>query len=200
MLEERSFDRCDGVRLALINTDFQTGPLPVEVMHAVIANPAYWAFCWGSGLALARYLINHPEVVAGKSVLDVGSGSGVAGIAAARAGAKHVVACDIDDDARLASETNAVLSGVTLELSDDLERAPRCDIALLADVLYDRSNLPLLKRTRERAREVLVADSRVKDLQDDAYELVAEDRALTEPNLGEFDEFAEVRIWRARTE
>ena len=198
-LELRQFERCPGVQLALINTDFQTGPLPAEVMQAVIANPAYWAFCWGSGLALARYLLANPSAVAGKSVLDVGSGSGVAGIAAALAGARSVIACDIDSDARLASLTNAQLSGVEVTLSSDLQDAPVCDVALLADVLYDRSNLPLLQLTRQRARTVLVADSRVKDLQDPDYALIAEDTALTEPNLGEFDEFANVRIWQART-
>lgn len=198
-LHVRQFPRCPGVQLALINTDFQTGPLPSETMHAVIAKPAYWAFCWGSGLALARYLLSKPEAVAGLSVLDVGSGSGIAGIAAALAGAERVIACDIDADARLASQTNAALSGVTIEICDDLANAPICDVALLADVLYDRSNLPLLALTRQHARCVLVADSRVRELDDSAYELVAEDRALTEPNLGEFDEFANVRIWQAHT-
>ncbi|MCR9277310.1 MAG: 50S ribosomal protein L11 methyltransferase [Pseudomonadaceae bacterium] len=196
-LVETQFNGCPGLRLALINPDFQTGPLPSQVMHAVIANPAYWAFCWGSGLALARYLIAEPGLVTGKTVLDVGSGSGVAGIAAALAGASEVIACDNDADALAASAANAVLSGVDLSLCSDLARAPVCDVALLADVLYDRSNLPLLELTRTLARVVIVADSRVKVLGDPGFELIHEATALTEPNLGEFDEFANVRVWRA---
>ena len=84
------------VRLGLINDDFPTGPLPEDVMRAVIAQPAYWAFCWGSGLALAKFLLEQPDWVSGKSVVDLGSGSGVAAIAAAMAGAAQVSACDTD--------------------------------------------------------------------------------------------------------
>lgn len=195
-LRESEFAGCRGLRLALINPDFQTGPLPADVVHAVIANPAYWAFCWGSGLALARFLMANPEIVAGKRVLDVGSGSGVAGIAAALAGASEVVACDNDPDALAASAANAQLSGVTLTLCGDLREAPVCDIALMADVLYDRSNLPLLELARTFAAQVIVADSRVKELSDPGYQLIHQATALTEPNLGEFDEFANVRVWQ----
>jgi predicted nicotinamide N-methyase len=87
------------IRLALINADYQTGPLPADVMHRVIANPAYWAFCWGSGLALARWLSQNPEVISGKRVADVGCGCGIGAIAAKLAGAAYVVACDNDEDA-----------------------------------------------------------------------------------------------------
>lgn len=191
----RRFADCPGLRLGLINADYQTGPLDPAVMQAVIAKPAYWAFCWGSGLALARWIARNPKSVAGKSVLDVGSGSGVAGIAAALAGASQVVACDVDDDALAATRTNAELSGVDVTLCKDLATAPNSDVALLADVLYDRSNLPLLAAARKRAATVYVADSRVSELPNPDYRLIAEDTALTEPNLGEFDEFADVRIW-----
>jgi len=61
------------LQLALINADFPTGPLPAEVMHNVVAQPAYWAFCWGSGQALARYLLDNPQLVAAQRVLDLGS-------------------------------------------------------------------------------------------------------------------------------
>jgi len=67
----------------------------------------------------------------------------------------------------------------------------------MADVLYDASNLPLLQRARAAAREVWVADSRIGVLTDPDYELRAELKALTIPNLGEFDEFGVTRIWRA---
>jgi len=67
---------------------------PAETQRLLEA-PPYWAFCWASGLALARWIAAHPEHVAGRQVLDFGSGSGIAGLAAARAGATRVVCCDL---------------------------------------------------------------------------------------------------------
>lgn len=186
------------MRLGLINDDFPTGPLPEEVMRAVIAQPAYWAFCWGSGLALAQFLLEQPDWVSGKSIIDLGSGSGVAGIAAAMAGAAQVTACDTDADARLASEVNAALNDVEITVADQLPE--HCDVLLMADVLYDKQNLPLLGLAQQHADTVLVADSRVTTLPDPAYQEIANIKSLTFPNLGEFDEFntAHVFAWHSR--
>ncbi len=193
---------CGGLRLSLINADYQTGPLDPDVMQAVIREPAYWSFCWGSGLALARFLLNHPEWVKQRTVIDLGAGSGVAGIAAAMAGARRVIACDTDPDALLATRTNASLNGVTLELADALPQPEgplpaRADVLLMADVLYDRRNLSLLKIAQRHADRILVADSRVTTLPDPAYREIARMDALTLPNLGEFDEFrtAHLFLW-----
>lgn len=187
---------CPEIRLGLINADFPLGPLPADVMQAVIARPAYWAFCWGSGLGLARYLLDHPHWVKGRRVLDLGCGSGVVAVAAALAGAARVLACDTDPDALQAAGVNAAMNGVTLELCDDLAAAGSDhDLLCMADVLYDRSNLPLLHAAATRAREVLVADSRVAVLPEPGYRLLCAMRALTFPNLGEFDEFATVRLF-----
>lgn len=177
-------------------------------MHAVIAQPAYWAFCWGSGLALAQFMLNslvedndNPKPpptawIEGKTILDIGSGSGVAGIAAAKAGAARVWACDNDADALAATAANAELNQVSLELFSDLaDVPPGADIALLADVLYDKSNLPLLQQAQRLAPEVLVADSRINQLPDPAYEEITQIHALTFPNLGEFDEFGTTRLF-----
>lgn len=194
-LEEQELPGCQGLRLALINADFPTGPLPPEVMHAVVADPAYWAFCWGSGQALARYLFKEPQTVTNKRVLDLGSGSGVAGIAAALSGADTVIACDTDKDAQLATLHNAHLNKVTIELVDDFTSEPPFDVVLMADVLYDRSNLPLLKLAQQAAQSVWVADSRISELSEPGFELRTTINALTLPNLGEFDEFGESKIW-----
>lgn len=184
---------CGGIRLALINADFPIGPLDPEVTREVMRAPAYWAFCWGSGLALARLLRHEPGWVAGKTVVDLGSGSGIAAIAAALAGASRVTACDNDPDARLATTTNARFNGVDVIVTDTLP--PTSDILLMADVLYDRDNLPLLGIARNHAAEVLVADSRVTEIPDPGYREVARIDALTWPNLGEFDEFKTAHIF-----
>jgi len=188
-----SLPTCPEIQLGLINADFPTGPLDPDVMQAVIQSPAYWAFCWGSGLALARFLLADPRWVAGRSVIDLGSGSGVAGIAAALAGAARVVACDTDADARAATAANAALNGVTIDVTATLPEPT--DVLLMADVLYDRSNLPLLTIAQAHADDVLVADSRVTELPEPGYSRLTVLEALTYPNLGEFDEFRRVHLF-----
>jgi predicted nicotinamide N-methyase len=195
-IEAQTLPGCPEITLGLINPDFPLGPLPPEVMNAVIAQPAYWAFCWGSGLALARFLLDQPDWVRGRRVLDLGSGSGVVAVAAALAGAARVVACDTDPAALEATGVNAAANGVVVTLCSDLADAGTDhDLLVMADVLYDRSNLPLLESAAHHAREILVADSRVAVLPDARYRVIAEMRALTCPNLGEFDEFARVRLF-----
>lgn len=195
-IEVQPLPGCASIRLGLLNPDFPVGPLPAEVMHAVIRQPAYWAFCWGSGLALARYLLANPAWVRGRRVLDLGPGSGVVAIAAALAGAARVIACDNDPDALAATAANAELNGVAVELADDLvQLEPGFDLLLMADVLYDRSNLPLLDQAAALASETLVADSRIVALPNPHYRLLLELEALTFPNLGEFDEFRTVRLF-----
>jgi len=186
-LEAERLEALPELTLALINADFPTGPLAAEVMRAVVAEPAYWAFCWGSGIALARHLLDHPTLVQGRRVVDLGSGSGVAGIAAAMAGAAQVTACDLDEDALVATATNAALNDVSIEVTDTLPT--HSDVLLMADVLYDRQNLGLLTLAQQHAEEIYVADSRVTELPDPSYELIRQIPCLTTPNLGEFDEF-----------
>jgi predicted nicotinamide N-methyase len=200
-VELHALPDCPDIRLALINRDFPLGPLPVDVMRAVIDHPAYWAFCWGSGLALARLLLIEPWRVRGRTVVDLGAGSGVVAIAAALAGAARVIACDNDPDALAATAANAAINGVAIELEDDLEKvAAGQDLLLMADVLYDRTNLPLLERARALARGVLVADSRIATLPSPDFREIAVIDSLTVPNLGEFDEFRTVRIFSARNQ
>lgn len=202
-LEMVALPGCAAVRLALINADFPLGPLPPEVMSSVIERPAYWAFCWGSGLALARFLLDRPLMVAGKRVVDLGSGSGIVAIAAARAGARAVIACDTDPHALAAIEVNAAANGVQIETVERLERlAAGHDLMLMADVLYDKSNLGLLEAAGGLADEVLIADSRISELPDPRYAKIQTMDALTYPNLGEFDEFRTVHVFhrvRARS-
>lgn len=103
--------------------------------------PPYWAFAWAGGQALARYLLDQPERVAGKRVLDFAAGCGIQGIAAALAGASKVEASEIDRFAAAALRLNAGLNGVAIEIREaDLVDSPadRWDVVLAGDVCYER--------------------------------------------------------------
>ncbi|MEX5611574.1 50S ribosomal protein L11 methyltransferase, partial [Pseudomonas protegens] len=144
-------------------------------------------------------LAQQPHWVAGKRVLDFGAGSGVAAIAAAKAGAREVVACDLDPLAIAACRANARLNGVELSYSMDFfAEADRFDLILVADVLYDRANLPLLDQFLSRGRQALVADSRVRDFQHPLYQRLEMLNALTLPDLAEPWEFRNVSLYHAQ--
>lgn len=195
-LEQVRLDTPTALRLWLLNGDYPQGQLTAEEVQQVMDNPLYWVFCWASGQVLARWLLEHPEWVRGRRVLDFGCGSGVVAVAAALAGAREVVACDIDGDALAATAANAELNGVELQLAADFaEVTGAVDLLIAADVLYDRANLVWLERFRQRAQQVLVADSRVKDFRTPGYRLLAARESCTLPDLDESAEFREVRIY-----
>ncbi|ABE37711.1 conserved hypothetical protein [Rhodopseudomonas palustris BisB5] len=102
--------------------------------------PPFWAFAWAGGQALARYLLDHPETVAGRDVIDFASGSGLVAIAAMKAGARRVTAFDIDGFAREAIAVNAAANGVAIAVSgDDLLAAPHvapAQTVLAGDIFY----------------------------------------------------------------
>jgi len=103
--------------------------------------PPFWAFAWAGGQALARYLLDHPAEVAGRSVLDFGAGSGLVAIAAAKAGAASVFAAEIDHFAAAAIAANAALNDVaiavtTADLLDTVD--PRWEVVSAGDVCYER--------------------------------------------------------------
>ena len=106
--------------------------------------PPFWAFVWAGGQALARHLLDHPELVAGRTVLDIATGSGIAAIAAAKAGASRVQALDVDPASAAAAARNAAANGVVIttipaEVSAATAAADRADVILAGDVFYSRS-------------------------------------------------------------
>ena len=187
------------LKLWLIDGDNMDRAFSPEETRRILHEPPYWSFCWASGLAMARYLAEQPRWVEGKRVLDFGAGSGVAGIAAVKAGALEVVACDLDPLAIAACQANAALNGVALGYSTNFfAEADRFDLILVADVLYDRANLPLLDQFLSRGREALVADSRVRDFQHPLYRRIEMLQAMTLPDLAEPEEFRHVSLYHAR--
>ena len=125
----------------------------------------YWAFAWGGGLAIARYLRDHPEAVAGRHVLDLASGSGLCAIAALQAGATGATGTDIDRFAAAAMDLNARANGERMAvIGRDIldEEPPDVDVVLAGDCWYEASLaervLPWLQRARDRGADVLVGD------------------------------------------
>jgi predicted nicotinamide N-methyase len=125
----------------------------------------YWAFAWGGGLAIGRYLSDHPEAVAGRRLLDVASGSGLCAVAAIRAGAREATAADIDPFAVAAIGLNAKANGCRIavagrDLLDD--DPPDVDVVLAGDVCYEARLadriLPWLRLARDRGIDVLLGD------------------------------------------
>ena len=103
--------------------------------------PPFWAFAWAGGQALARHVLDHPDIVRGKRVIDLASGSGLVGIAAMKAGAASVLAADIDAFSVEAIVLNAEVNGVSLEAtSRDLLEQPAqgCDVILVGDLFYEK--------------------------------------------------------------
>jgi len=102
--------------------------------------PPFWAFAWAGGQALARYILDHPETVRGRRVLDFASGSGLVAIAAMKAGAAEVVACDIDGFAIAAIELNAAANHVAITpVRADLVGQDRgWETVLAGDICYER--------------------------------------------------------------
>jgi len=184
------------IELYLVNGDLDQRQISEQGRVAIMEYPAYWAFCWASGQVLAQFILSQPQWVRDKRVLDFGCGSGVVAIAAALAGASHVIACDIDPDALIATAANAAHNGCELTLCDDFNAIDQAvDIIIVADVLYDRANIPWLKVFERSAAEVLVADSRVKNFNYPPYRLIARQRADTVPDMDEFDEFRDVSLY-----
>nr|WP_250811802.1 methyltransferase [Neorhizobium tomejilense] len=135
-----------------------------EDLEEIGLPPPFWAFAWAGGQGLARYILDHPETVAGKTVLDFASGSGLVGIAAKLSGAADVLAADIDPWAASAMALNAAENGVaTRSTADDqIGKAVEANVILAGDVFYDRdfaaALVPWFTRLAGEGKLVLVGD------------------------------------------
>lgn len=139
----------------------------------------YWAYQWAGGLALAHHFTAHPELAADKRVLDLGAGSGLVGIVAARAGAR-VSAAEIDPNGRAAIALNAAANGVAIalvELDIDGPAPEGFDLIAAGDVFYNpevgQRMLPFLERCVAAGMDVLVGDPDRRDLPVDRLERIA---------------------------
>lgn len=197
-VEVTRLPQCPEISLYLLNSDYLGTLLDKERGAQLIDAPMFWLFCWASGHALARYIMDNPHWVQDRHILDFGCGSGIAAIAAAKAGATKIWACDSDPVAAQAAELNCQLNSVPVEvISDWKDCTTELDLILAADVLYDSANLDLLHEFAARASGVLVADSRVKDFHVPFYRKIAEMQSTTVPDFGEGAEYGQVNFYFA---
>ena len=164
--------------------------------------PPFWAFAWAGGQALARHVLDHPERVAGKRVIDLASGSGLVGIAAMKAGAARVIAADIDLFSVEAIRINAGVNGVALEPTSAnlLERpAEECDVILVGDLFYEKelaaSVFSWLSEAEGRGITALIGDPGRSYLPRQSLEKLAEYKVQVTRDL----EDAEIKltsVWR----
>jgi predicted nicotinamide N-methyase len=142
--------------------------------------PPFWAFAWAGGQALARHILDHPDLVRGKSVLDVASGCGIVAIAAMKAGAQSAHAIDLDAFSAHAVVLNAALNGVcvTAETADALALPPTADVILVGDLFYDRDIavqlLAWLTAAKAAGKVALIGDPGRSYLPRQALEKIAE--------------------------
>ena len=189
------------LRLWLLGPTVPAGPLAPEAAAQLQDTPPYWAFCWASGHALAAEILEGRVAVQGRRVIDFGAGSGVVALAAALSGAREVYAVDEDPRALAAIKANAKLNGVTAlrpgRSLDALPPAEAEDLLVLADVLYDPANRPLVDSLQATQRELLIADARVAPEKLPAWECLWSREAATLPDLDESPLFRTVRFYRA---
>ncbi|MDH5670878.1 MAG: 50S ribosomal protein L11 methyltransferase [Myxococcales bacterium] len=141
----------------------------------------YFAFSWGAGQALARYLLDHPAAVADLRVVDFGAGSGIAAIAAARAGAAAVVAVDADPDARAMIAHNAAHNGVALQIADTVP--DDFDLLLAADVGYEGAAAAYVAHLGAQGHTLLLCEPERRGAVHPTAEAVARIEATTFPDV-----------------
>lgn len=137
-----------------------------EELGEINVPPPYWAFAWAGGQALARYILDNPHLVTDRSVLDLGAGSGLQAIAAVKAGARDVLAADIDQLALAACALNAEVNSLALATTaDDLLAGPlaqRFDVILVGDLFYERQLaervMALIEAVTAQGSLVLIGD------------------------------------------
>lgn len=172
-----------------------------EAADSVGAERPYWAFAWAGGQGLARHILDRPETVAGKRVLDIGSGSALTTIAAGRAGAAEAVAVDTDPMACAAAHINARDNGTRIAVSSDdlLGCEVEADLILIGDLFYEPELVTrvtaFLERAARRGTEILFGDRATIRRPPFEFELLARYEAALTPHL-EIDYVEEARIWR----
>ncbi|MDO9384724.1 MAG: methyltransferase [Hyphomicrobiaceae bacterium] len=173
-----------------------------EELGEINVPPPFWAFAWAGGQALARYLLDNAELMRGKTVLDLGSGSGLTAIAAMQAGALSALASDIDTLSLAAIDLNASANGVAVATSseDQLKGPPRdADVILIGDLFYERALAEAVSAYIEAAAKggalVLIGDPQRSYFPKGRFKQAAEYRVPVTREL-EDAEIKQTAVWR----
>jgi predicted nicotinamide N-methyase len=191
------------IRLYLASEAHELWLKTEEELEAIGLPPPFWAFAWAGGQGLARYVLDHPETVARKRVLDFASGSGLVGIAASKAGAVKVMAADIDPWSQTAVRLNAAANSVLLDFdrTDLIGRDLDVDVVLAGDVFYDRAFaealVPWFETLAAEGKDVLVGDPGRAYLPKDRLEFCAVHEVPVTRAL-EDSEVKKTTVWRFR--
>jgi len=191
------------IRLHLADDAVALWEMTEEQLGEIGLPPPFWAFAWAGGQALARYLLDHPEAVRGRSVLDFAAGSGLVGIAAAKAGAAEVTAVDIDAFAIAAMGINAEANQVSLttRMGDIVGSDEGWDVVLAGDVSYERDMAARvtdwLEGLARRGALVLIGDPGRSYLARERLEPIAEYQVQVTRDL-EDAEVKKTSVWRFR--
>jgi predicted nicotinamide N-methyase len=167
------------IRLHLADEAVPLWQATEEELEAKGLPPPFWAFAWAGGQALARHVLDHPGLVAQAEVLDLASGSGLVAIAAAKAGARHVLAADIDVFSQEAIAINAALNAAPVDVTGDdlIGTAIRQQVILVGDLFYERDLagrlMVWLEQLAAEGRTVLVGDPGRAYLPKDRLKLLA---------------------------
>lgn len=165
--------------------------------------PPYWAFAWAGGQAVARYLIDHPEISRSQTVLDLGSGSGISAIAAAKTGANAVLAADIDKVALVACSLNARANAVAMETTgtDLLAEQPVGErVIIIGDLFYERQLadrvVAYIAEAKARGSAVYIGDPQRSYFPEGRFTRLAEYQVPVTREL-EDAEIKRTAVWRA---
>jgi len=165
--------------------------------------PPYWAFAWAGGQALARYLLDDQGICARKTVVDIGAGSGLTAIAAAKSGAARVYAADVDQFALAACRLNALANGVKIELlsDDQLQSTPVfADVVLIGDLFYERELadrvLAYIDVVKARGAHVYIGDPQRSYFPRDRFQCLATYQVPVTRDL-EDSEIKKSAVWKA---
>ncbi len=190
------------IRLHLAEESLPIWQKTEEELGEMNVPPPYWAFAWAGGQALARCLLDCPQLVEGKRVLDLGAGSGLTAIAAMKAGGLSVLAADIDEVSLTAARLNAEENGVTLAVTSEdlLARAPdRYDVILVGDLFYERALadnvLAYIEAAAARGSDVLIGDPQRNYFPRDRFQKIAEYHVPVTREL-EDSEIKRTAVWR----
>jgi predicted nicotinamide N-methyase len=191
------------IRLYLANEATALWEKTEEDLGEIGLPPPFWAFAWAGGQALARYVLDHPELVRGKRVLDFASGSGLVAVAAAIAGAAKVEASEIDEFAVAAIDLNAEANGVevTVQAGDLAGEDRGWDVVLAGDVSYERDMAERvtgwLAALASRGASVLIGDPGRTYLARERLEVIAEYRVPVTRALEDV-EIKRTQVWAFR--